>query len=79
MLALEEAAELSRHDEVAARLVSLRYRSGMSHQEAADSLGIGRRAADRLWALARTTGNSSDSPSPEKKIVPSVQRSTVFR
>jgi RNA polymerase sigma factor (TIGR02999 family) len=54
-LALEEAlAELSRHDELAARLVVLRYRSGMSHQEAAESLGIGRRAADRLWALART-------------------------
>jgi RNA polymerase sigma factor (TIGR02999 family) len=54
-LALAEAlAELSRHDELAARLVVLRYLSGMSHQEAADSLGIGRRAADRLWALART-------------------------
>jgi hypothetical protein len=25
----------------------------MSHQKAADSLGIGRRAADRLWAVAR--------------------------
>jgi RNA polymerase sigma factor (TIGR02999 family) len=53
-LALDEAlTELERHDETAARLVKLRYFAGMSHQEAADALGIGRRAADRLWALAR--------------------------
>jgi DNA-directed RNA polymerase specialized sigma24 family protein len=44
---------LERHDETAAQLVKLRYFAGMSHQEAADSLGVGRRAADRLWALAR--------------------------
>jgi RNA polymerase sigma factor (TIGR02999 family) len=53
-LALDEAlTELERHDELAARLVKLRYFAGMSHQQAADSLGIGRRTADRLWALAR--------------------------
>jgi RNA polymerase sigma factor (TIGR02999 family) len=53
-LALDEAlTELERHDETAAQLVKLRYFAGMSHQQAADSLGIGRRAADRLWALAR--------------------------
>ncbi len=53
-LALDEAlVELERSDETAAQLVKLRYFAGMSHQEAADSLGIGRRAADRLWALAR--------------------------
>ena len=34
-------------------LVKLRYFAGLSHQEAAEALGIGRRAADRLWALAR--------------------------
>jgi DNA-directed RNA polymerase specialized sigma24 family protein len=34
--------------------VVLRYLSGMSHLEAADSLGVVRRAADRLRALART-------------------------
>jgi RNA polymerase sigma factor (TIGR02999 family) len=45
--------ELESHDETAAQLVKLRYFAGMSHQEAADALGIGRRAADRLWALAR--------------------------
>ena len=53
-LALNEAlSELERHDELAARLVKLRYFAGMGHQEAADALGIGRRAADRVWAVAR--------------------------
>jgi len=45
--------ELELHDEQAARLVKLRYFAGLSHQEAADALGVTRRAADRLWALAR--------------------------
>jgi DNA-directed RNA polymerase specialized sigma24 family protein len=36
-----------------AELVKLRYFAGLSHQDAAAALGIGRRAADRLWALAR--------------------------
>ncbi len=45
--------ELEKHDAQAAALVKLRYFVGLGHQEAADSLGITRRAADRLWALAR--------------------------
>jgi RNA polymerase sigma factor (TIGR02999 family) len=54
LLALDEAlADLERHDPQAAGLVKLRYFAGLSHQEAADALGVGRRAADRLWALAR--------------------------
>jgi RNA polymerase sigma factor (TIGR02999 family) len=54
LLALDEAlAELQRHDAQAAELVKLRYFAGLTHQEAAEVLGIGRRAADRLWALAR--------------------------
>jgi RNA polymerase sigma factor (TIGR02999 family) len=54
LLALDEAlAELERHAPLAARLVKLRHFAGLSHQEAAEALGIGRRAADRLWALAR--------------------------
>jgi RNA polymerase sigma factor (TIGR02999 family) len=54
VLALHEAlSELERHDEPAARLVKLRYFVGMTHQEAAASLGLTRRQADRLWALAR--------------------------
>ena len=54
LLALDEALiEFERHDPHAAALVKLRYFAGLSHQEAAEALGIGRRAADRLWALAR--------------------------
>jgi RNA polymerase sigma factor (TIGR02999 family) len=54
VLALDEALdELAVHDELAAKLVSLRYFAGMGHQEAASALGIGRREADRLWATAR--------------------------
>jgi RNA polymerase sigma factor (TIGR02999 family) len=46
--------ELERHDPQAAALVKLRFFAGFGHQEAADILGLGRRAADRLWLLART-------------------------
>jgi RNA polymerase sigma factor (TIGR02999 family) len=54
LLALDEAlGELESHDAQAAELVKLRYFAGLTHQQAAESLGIGRRAADRLWALAR--------------------------
>ena len=49
----EALFELERHDESAARLVKLRYFAGLSHQEAAEAMQITRRAADRLWALAR--------------------------
>jgi RNA polymerase sigma factor (TIGR02999 family) len=54
LVALDEAlGRLERHDADAARLVKLRYFAGLSHQEAAEMLGISRGAADRLWALAR--------------------------
>jgi RNA polymerase sigma factor (TIGR02999 family) len=54
LLALDEALhQLERHDAQAAQLVKLRYFAGLSHQQAAKALGISRRAADRLWALAR--------------------------
>jgi RNA polymerase sigma factor (TIGR02999 family) len=54
LLVLDEALrELECHDAQAASLVKLRYYGGLSHQQAAEALGIGRRAADRLWALAR--------------------------
>jgi RNA polymerase sigma factor (TIGR02999 family) len=54
LLALDEALHsLERHDAQAAELVKLRYFAGLSHQDAAEALGIGRRSADRLWALAR--------------------------
>jgi RNA polymerase sigma factor (TIGR02999 family) len=54
LLALDDAlSELERHDAQAAQLVKLRYFAGLSHQEAAEGMGITRRVADRLWALAR--------------------------
>jgi RNA polymerase sigma factor (TIGR02999 family) len=55
LLAVHEAlAELERHDAQAAALVKLRFFAGFEHQEAAEMLGVSRRAADRLWLLART-------------------------
>jgi RNA polymerase sigma factor (TIGR02999 family) len=54
LVALDEALrDLETHDPQAAGLVKLRFFAGLSHQEAAAALGVGRRAADRLWALAR--------------------------
>jgi RNA polymerase sigma factor (TIGR02999 family) len=48
LVALDEALnELERHDAAAAQLVKLRYFAGLGHQEAAEALGISRRAADR--------------------------------
>jgi len=54
VLAVDEALrKLERHDPPAAQLVNLRFFEGLGHQEAADAMGLSRRAADRLWALAR--------------------------
>jgi len=54
LVALDEAlAELERHDPTAAELVKLRYFSGFTHTAAAEILGLTRRQADGLWALAR--------------------------
>src|SRR5262245_48593501 len=55
LLAVHEALdEVERHDAQAAALVKLRLFAGLEHQEAAELLGLSRRAADRLWLLART-------------------------
>jgi RNA polymerase sigma factor (TIGR02999 family) len=54
LLALDEAlGELEQHDPQAAGLVKLRYFSGLSHQQAAQALGVSRRVADRFWAVAK--------------------------
>lgn len=54
LLAINDALdELEQHDPQAAQLVKLRFFAGFGHQEAAEMLGIGRRAADRLWATAK--------------------------
>jgi RNA polymerase sigma factor (TIGR02999 family) len=55
ILSVHEALHaLERHDTQAAALVKLRFFAGLEHQEAAELLGLSRRAADRLWLLART-------------------------
>ncbi len=46
-------AALAEESPVKAELVKLRYFAGMSHQEAADTLGISRATADRYWAYAK--------------------------
>ena len=54
LLALDEALrKLEEHDPEAGQLVKLRFFAGLEHQAAADAMGLGRRAADRVWALAR--------------------------
>ncbi len=54
IIALDEAlTRLEGHDPNAARLVKLRFFAGVSHQDAADALGISRGTADRLWSLGR--------------------------
>ncbi len=54
LLGLDSALEqLKMHDANAYQLVMLRYFAGLGHQEAAQSMGINRRTADRLWAVAR--------------------------
>jgi RNA polymerase sigma factor (sigma-70 family) len=55
LLALDEAlTKLATEDPVKAQLVSLRYFTGLSVQEVADTLGISRATADRYWSYART-------------------------
>jgi RNA polymerase sigma factor (TIGR02999 family) len=54
LVALDDAlCLLERHDPDVAGLVKLRYFAGLSHQVAANALGISRGAADRLWAVGR--------------------------
>jgi RNA polymerase sigma factor (TIGR02999 family) len=54
LLSLDDAlSALEKHDCQASQLVKLRFFAGLGHQEAAAAMGLGRRAADRLWALAR--------------------------
>ncbi len=55
LLALDEAlGQLAQEDPVKAELVKLRCFAGLSHQEAAEALGISRATADRYWAYAKS-------------------------
>ena len=54
VLALNEVLDnLETHDPQAAELVKLRVFAGLTHQEAAESIGVSRRVADGLWRVAR--------------------------
>jgi RNA polymerase sigma factor (TIGR02999 family) len=54
LLELDEALnELAAVDRLSAQIVQLRFFAGLSLSEAADSLNLTRRQADRLWAFAR--------------------------
>jgi RNA polymerase sigma factor (TIGR02999 family) len=54
LVALDEALDrLAATDREAAELVKLRFFAGLTSQQAAQSLGISPRTADRLWGYAR--------------------------
>jgi RNA polymerase sigma factor (TIGR02999 family) len=54
ILAVHEALDaLAAEFPIKADLVKLRYFAGLSHQEAAEALGISRATADRHWAYAK--------------------------
>lgn len=54
MLALEEGlSKLERADARAAKVVELRYFTGLSLEQTADTLGLARRTVDRDWQFAR--------------------------
>jgi RNA polymerase sigma factor (TIGR02999 family) len=55
LLALDDAlGQLAQDDPLKAELVKLRCFAGLSHQEAAQALGISRATADRYWAYAKS-------------------------
>jgi RNA polymerase sigma factor (TIGR02999 family) len=55
LFALDEALQkLAQEDPLCAELVKLRFFAGLTLAEAADTLGIARRTADRYWAFARS-------------------------
>ncbi|HEV3082586.1 MAG TPA: ECF-type sigma factor, partial [Gemmataceae bacterium] len=53
--ALDEALQkLAQEDPLCAELVKLRFFAGLTLEDAAATLGIARRTADRYWAFARS-------------------------
>src|SRR6516164_1015246 len=70
LLALDEAlTRLAVEDPICAELVKLRLFTGLALGEAADTLGMARRTADRYWAFARSwlydALGREDEPAPE--------------
>jgi RNA polymerase sigma factor (TIGR02999 family) len=74
LIDLDEAlTDLGREDPLCARLVALRFFAGMTQAEAAETLGLARRTADRHWAYARawlydrlSRGDARSPAGPEK-------------
>jgi len=55
LIAVDEAlAALEKKDEEAAKLVKLRFYTGLKLTEIAEVLGVSERSAHRIWAYART-------------------------
>jgi DNA-directed RNA polymerase specialized sigma24 family protein len=55
VIALDEArSRLAARDAEAAKLVKQRYFTGMTMQEAAGTLGLPQRTAERIWTYARS-------------------------
>jgi RNA polymerase sigma factor (TIGR02999 family) len=55
LLILDDALDnLAREDPACAELVKLRFFAGLTLDEAAETLGVVRRTADRYWAFARS-------------------------
>ena len=50
----EALCRLKEVDQEAAELVNLRFFAGLTSKQAADTMGISPRTADRLWAYAKT-------------------------
>jgi RNA polymerase sigma factor (TIGR02999 family) len=68
LLQIDEAIQrLAENDKQAADLIKLRFFAGMTNLEAAQSLGLAERTANRIWAysrawlLAELTSDSSDA------------------
>jgi RNA polymerase sigma factor (TIGR02999 family) len=54
LIALDEALErLEREDKLAGQLIKLRFFAGLTVKQAAESLGIAQRTAERQWTYAR--------------------------
>jgi RNA polymerase sigma factor (TIGR02999 family) len=54
VLLIDEALEqLEKEDPEKARIVMLKFFGGLTNQEAAETLGIGERSVERLWAAAK--------------------------
>lgn len=55
VLAISDALDvLAARDDQAAELVKLRYFAGLSREQAAQTLGVSPRTADRIWTYARS-------------------------